>query len=157
MGKGTLPICNVFWVWKNTTSNSRQVYMDCCIFPFSLLMILYKVFIFYKEKVIKLLDGQTPVLMCNMLEQIIGFVKRSKWQPEWDFLLLCYYKFEWSLAMLLQWSCLSSLCTTWIILCWHGAAITLILYMADHQIQGLAYKICNTKSPWVLRISPYFS
>ncbi len=53
-------------------------------FPFSLLMILYEVFLFYKEKVIKLLDGQTPVLMCNMLEQIIGFVKRSKWQPKWD-------------------------------------------------------------------------
>jgi hypothetical protein len=25
--------------------------------------------------------------------------------------------------------------------------ITLILYMADHQNQGLAYKIRNTKSP----------
>jgi len=58
--------------------------MDCCIFPFSLLMILYEVFLFHKEKVIKLLDGQTPVLMWNMLEQIIGLVKRSKWQPEWD-------------------------------------------------------------------------
>ncbi len=58
--------------------------MDCCIFPFSLLMILYEVFLFRKEKVIKLLDGQTPVLMCNMLEQIIVLVKRSKWQPEWD-------------------------------------------------------------------------
>jgi len=58
--------------------------MDCCIFPFSLLMDLYEVFLFDKGKVIKLLDGQTPVLMCNMLEQIIGFVKRSKWQPKWD-------------------------------------------------------------------------
>jgi hypothetical protein len=47
-------------------------------------MILYEVFLFRKEKVIKLLDGQTPVLMCNMLEQIIVLVKRSKWQPEWD-------------------------------------------------------------------------
>jgi hypothetical protein len=47
-------------------------------------MNLYEVFLFDKEKVIKLLDGQTPVLMCNMLEQIIGFVKRSKWQPKWD-------------------------------------------------------------------------
>jgi len=52
---------------------------------------------------------------------------------------------------------LSSLSTTWIILCWHGAAISLILHMADHQNQGLAYKIRNTKSPWALRISPYFS
>jgi hypothetical protein len=53
-------------------------------FPFCLLMIPYEVFLFDKAKVIKLLEGQTPVLMCNMLEQIIGFVKRSKWQPKWD-------------------------------------------------------------------------
>ncbi len=42
---------------------------------------------------------------------------------------------------------LSSLSTTSIILSGHGAVITLILYMADHQNQGLAYKIRNTKSP----------